>query len=178
MTARGTFSSARNVRSSTAPVRKFLSFVRTNAPPLPGFTCWNSTTVMRPSGRFNAMPFFRSLVETLTLLSLGGGSDDQVLGELGEGHGRVVGDHEGVLDADAADAGEVHAGLDGHHVTRGQGITRRPGHPWGLVDLEADAVARPVDERVGPAGFVDDGAARVVDSRALDSGSHRRAPSL
>src|SRR4051794_2576860 len=118
MTASGTFSSARNVRSSTAPVRKFFSFVRTNAPPLPGFTCWNSTTVIRPSGRFRAMPFFRSLVETLTLLSSGGGlrrggSHDQVLGELREGHGRVVGDHEGVLDAHAADAGEVHAGLDG-----------------------------------------------------------------
>src|SRR3954469_2638734 len=97
--ASGTFSSARNVFSSTAPVRKFLSFVRTNAPPLPGFTCWNSTTVMRPSGRLSAMPFFRSLVETLTLLSLGNGSHDQLLGELGEGHGRVVGDHEGVLDA-------------------------------------------------------------------------------
>src|SRR6478736_1658671 len=95
MTARGTFSSARNVRSSTAPVRKFLSLVRTNAPPLPGFTCWNSTTVMSPSGRFRAMPFLRSLVETLTLLasglSEGVGSHDQVLGELGEGDGRVVG---------------------------------------------------------------------------------------
>jgi hypothetical protein len=26
----------------------FLSLVRTNAPPLPGFTCWNSTTVTSP----------------------------------------------------------------------------------------------------------------------------------
>ena len=24
----------------TLPLRRFLSFVRTNAPPLPGFTCW------------------------------------------------------------------------------------------------------------------------------------------
>src|SRR4029078_8593607 len=138
MTASGTFSSARNVLSSTAPVRKFLSLVRTNAPPLPGFTCWNSTTVMRPSGRFRAMPFFRSLVETLTVLSLGNRSDDQVLRELGEGHGRVVGDHEGVLDTHAADAGEVHAGLDGHHVTRSQGTTPRSGHPTRLVALHPD----------------------------------------
>jgi len=37
--ARVTFSSARNVRSMTAPVRTFLSLVRTKAPPLPGLTC-------------------------------------------------------------------------------------------------------------------------------------------
>src|SRR3954451_7078656 len=136
MTASGAFSSARNVRSSTAPVRKFLSFVRTNAPPLPGFTCWNSTTVMRPSGRFSAMPFFRSLVEMLIGSALGPSGraaratlrcglgcdsgrrplrspvdahfDDEVLGEFREGDGPVRGDHEGVLDADATDAGEVH----------------------------------------------------------------------
>src|SRR4029453_12129441 len=122
MTASGSFSSARKVRSSTAPVRKFLSLVRTNAPPLPGFTCWNSTTVMSPSGRFRAMPFFRSLVETLTARSLARagqpGLDDQLLRELGEGHGTVARHHEGVLDAHATDAGEVHAGFDRHHVTR------------------------------------------------------------
>src|SRR5579862_8726849 len=60
-----TRSSARNVRSSTAPVRTFLSLVRTKAPPLPGLTCWNSTTLNSPSGRSRVMPFFRSLVETL-----------------------------------------------------------------------------------------------------------------
>src|ERR1700731_3533442 len=103
MTASGTFSSARNVRSRTAPVRKFLSFVRTNAPPLPGFTCWNSTTVMRPSGRFSAMPFFRSFVETLTGPSRSVWRDDEGLRRLGEGHGAVAGDHDGVLDADPAD---------------------------------------------------------------------------
>src|SRR5262245_57434727 len=50
----------------TAPVRTFFSLVRTKAPPLPGLTCWNSTTVTRPSGRSSAMPFLRSLVETFT----------------------------------------------------------------------------------------------------------------
>src|SRR4051794_913026 len=104
------FSSARYVRSSTAPVRKFLSFVRTNAPPLPGFTCWNSTTVMSPSGRFSAMPFLRSFVEMLTdrcAFALGRsetalidesdqGSDEGVLGELGQGLGAARGDDEGV----------------------------------------------------------------------------------
>jgi hypothetical protein len=36
------FSPARNVRSITEPSSSFRSFVRTNAPPFPGFTCWNS----------------------------------------------------------------------------------------------------------------------------------------
>jgi hypothetical protein len=30
----------RKVRSTTLPLRRFFSFVRTNAPPFPGFTCW------------------------------------------------------------------------------------------------------------------------------------------
>ena len=54
---------ALKVRSSTAPVRTFFSLVRTNAPPLPGFTCWKSTTVNRPLSSCSVMPFFRSLVE-------------------------------------------------------------------------------------------------------------------
>src|SRR5690606_1249596 len=103
MTASETFSSARNVFSSTAPVRKFFSLVRTNAPPLPGFTCWNSTTVMRPSGRLSAMPFFRSLVETLTrcspFTSVGPSGHDKFFGGEGEGFGAVFGHHDGVLDA-------------------------------------------------------------------------------
>ena len=37
------FSPARNVRSMTLPSEALRSFVRTNAPPLPGLTCWNST---------------------------------------------------------------------------------------------------------------------------------------
>ena len=40
-----TFSPDRNVLSITFPSFMFLSFVRTKAPPLPGFTCWNSTIV-------------------------------------------------------------------------------------------------------------------------------------
>ena len=37
------FSPARKVLSTTAPEPMFFIFVRTKAPPLPGFTCWNST---------------------------------------------------------------------------------------------------------------------------------------
>src|SRR3954463_4712567 len=112
MTASGTFSSPRKVRSSTAPPATFLSLVRTNAPPLPGFTCWNSTTVTRPSdGRLSAMPFFRSLVEMLHEQS-SEESDDHVLRETGEGIGAVGGDDHRVLDAHAAHTREIHAGLD------------------------------------------------------------------
>src|SRR3954451_21643762 len=118
MTASGTFSSPRKVRSSTAPPATFLSLVRTNAPPLPGFTCWNSTTVTSPSdGRFSAMPFLKSLDEMLKEQSFGcrfecrsGDSDDEVLGEGGEGLGAVGGDDDRVLDAHATHTGEIHAG--------------------------------------------------------------------
>src|SRR3954453_10175831 len=53
---------ALNVRSTTWPVSTFFSLVRTNAPPLPGFTCWNSTTFHSTPSRSSVMPFFRSLV--------------------------------------------------------------------------------------------------------------------
>src|SRR6266446_2512497 len=102
MSASTTFSSARKVRSITAPVRKFFSFVRTNAPPLPGFTCWNSTTVISPSGRLRAIPFFRSLVEMLKKVLSRHPLHHGVLGELGQSLRAVERDDEGVLDAHAA----------------------------------------------------------------------------
>ena len=61
-----TFTPALNVRSTTEPVLTLRSFVRTNAPPLPGFTCWNSTTWNSVPSSSSVIPFFRSLVETLT----------------------------------------------------------------------------------------------------------------
>ena len=42
---RSTFSPARNVLSTTAPLVMFFSLVRTKAPPLPGLTCWKLTTL-------------------------------------------------------------------------------------------------------------------------------------
>src|ERR1041384_6994426 len=39
------FSPARMLRSTTAPVSRFLNLVRVKAAPLPGLTNWNSTTV-------------------------------------------------------------------------------------------------------------------------------------
>src|ERR1700716_1855660 len=60
---------ALNVRSTTLPESTFLSVVRTNAPPLPGFTCWNSTTVQSAPSMLSTRPFFRSLVVATTVQS-------------------------------------------------------------------------------------------------------------
>src|SRR5262247_3238788 len=43
--AGSSFSPERMLRSTTAPVSKFLNLVRVNAAPLPGLTNWNSITV-------------------------------------------------------------------------------------------------------------------------------------
>src|SRR3984885_13837009 len=110
MIACSSFSSARYVRSITAPLRTFFSFVRTKAPPLPGFTCWNSTTLNSPSGRSRLMPFFRSLVETAM----------NVLCEIGQGASAVLGHHQGVLHAHAAMSRNVDPGLDGDDEARGE----------------------------------------------------------
>src|SRR6516165_6436860 len=153
MIACSSFSSARYVRSITAPLRTFLSLVRTKAPPLPGLTCWNSTTLNRPSGRSRLMPFFRSLVETAM----------DVLCEAGQGAGAVLGHDEGVLDTDAAVPGNVDTGLDGHDEAGGEDSSAQLGDGGGLVDIEADAVTGAVLEAVGPAGLRDDGAADAVE---------------
>src|SRR5271169_236048 len=127
----------------TAPLRTFLSFVRTKAPPLPGLTCWNSTTLNRPSGRSRLMPFFRSLVETAM----------DVLCESGQGAGAVLGHDERVLDAYSTMPGNVHTRLHGDDEAGSEDSSAHLGDRWGLVDVEPDAVTRPVLETVGPAGL-------------------------
>src|SRR5215218_9861756 len=61
---------ALNVLSTTLPDSTFFSVVRTNAPPLPGLTCWNSTTVHSSPSRLRTRPFFRSLVVAISCLDL------------------------------------------------------------------------------------------------------------
>ena len=53
---------ALKVLSTTLPDITFFSLVRTKAGPLPGLTCWNSTTFHSCPSRFSVMPFFRSFV--------------------------------------------------------------------------------------------------------------------
>src|SRR5215217_547350 len=83
--ATSTGSSARKVLSRVRPVRTFLSLVRTKAPPLPGFTCWNSTTFMRLPSRLSVMPFLRSLVVAMAVTLPGAGQ--ALLDRLGQ-HGQ------------------------------------------------------------------------------------------
>src|ERR1700729_2547379 len=146
----------------TAPLRTFLSFVRTNAPPLPGLTCWNSTTLNRPSGRSRLMPFFRSLVETAM----------NILCESGQGACAVLGHHQSVLHTDAAVPGNIDTGLDGDDEAGGEDSSAQLADCRGLVDIEADAVPRAVLEALGPAGIGDDPAADVVDLLGCDAGAH------
>ena len=53
---------ALKVLSNTLPFFKLRNLVRTNAPPFPGLTCWNSTTVKSPLSSSSVIPFFRSFV--------------------------------------------------------------------------------------------------------------------
>src|SRR4051812_3033594 len=59
------FSPARNVRSITLPSEARRSFVRTNAPPLPGLTCWNSRTLKIVPSTSMWLPFLNWLVEIM-----------------------------------------------------------------------------------------------------------------
>ena len=57
------FSPARKVLSCTEPSSILRSFVRTNAPPLPGLTCWNSTILKTDPSISMWLPFLNWLVE-------------------------------------------------------------------------------------------------------------------
>ena len=52
----------RYVLSTTAPVSTFLSFVRTKAPPFPGFTCWKYAIAQRPPSISRTIPLRKSAV--------------------------------------------------------------------------------------------------------------------
>src|SRR5205823_12361179 len=53
---------ALNVRSITLPSAALRSFVRTNAPPLPGLTCWNSRILKIVPSTSMWFPFLNWLV--------------------------------------------------------------------------------------------------------------------
>src|SRR6266568_1388467 len=196
MIACSSFSSARYVRSSTAPVRTFFSFVRTNAPPLPGFTCWKSTTPQSWPSRLSVMPFFRSFVVAKSVASPAWGpmvpgpegrraswlKDEQLPGYRGE---QLAGDrasagahHEGVLDPDTTPARQVDAGLDGDGNSGRQ--STRPGIPdhRRLVDLQANAVAGAVTEMPAVPGRADQVPGRRVDVGHVGADGDRRQAGL
>src|ERR1700691_3001894 len=129
---------ALNVLSTTLPDITFFSLVRTKAGPLPGLTCWNSTTFHSCPSRFSVMPFFRSLVLATRRLQL---KDQQFPGGRSKESGSVTCRHDqDVLDADAALCGQVDTRLDGDRNPIRQ-FTRSPvSQHRRLVDLQADAV--------------------------------------
>src|SRR5205085_1110280 len=78
-----------------------------------------------------------------------------------------------VLDPDPAEAFKVDAGLDGDDMARRERVGRHGRNPWRLVDVEPDAVARGVHERVAPARLGDDVAAHLVDLGTFGARLHR-----
>src|SRR5262252_6018785 len=190
--ATSTLTPALKVRSTTLPVITFFSLVRTNAPPLPGLTCWKSTTPQSWPSRLRVMPFFRSLVvATVCRFSCGVAccrglswlQDEQVPGARGEQLGRAGAGphHQGVLDPDAALARQVDAGLDGDGNAARESTGPYGAQRGGLVDLQAHAVPEAVAEVRAvpgrgdhvPGRRVHRGGARAV-SRGLDPGLLRR----
>src|SRR5512132_23560 len=113
---RWNFSPARNVRSTTAPVLRFFTFVRTNAPPLPGFTCWNSTMRQTPPSIPMCMPFLNWFVLTISAIATNLVESAKVRGERGQHLGPIVSDDDEILDADPALPRQVDARFDRHHV--------------------------------------------------------------
>src|SRR5918912_3273460 len=99
---RGNFSPARNVLSTTEPESRLFSFVRTNAPPFPGFTCWNSTMRQTPPSSSMCMPFRNWLVLTTSATAASLVNGHELLRERGQDLGAVVADHDEVLDPDPA----------------------------------------------------------------------------
>src|SRR5437660_816016 len=125
---RGNFSPARNVRSTTEPDPSDFSFVRTNAPPLPGFTCWNSTIRHVCPSSSMCMPFRNWFVETTSATARGYRKAladlDELPREAGQDLERVLAHDREILDPDAAEAGQVDARLNRHAVSHRQRVRR------------------------------------------------------
>src|SRR2546429_2503802 len=108
---RENFSPARKVLSTTAPPFNAFNFVRTNAPPLPGLTCWNSTIRQVWPSSSMCMPLRNSFVETGAIARRRLANEGELFGEGGEQLDAVLADDSEVLDPHAAHAGQVDARL-------------------------------------------------------------------
>src|SRR6266487_1330361 len=166
--ARPTLTPALNVFSVTAPVLTFRSFERTKAPPLPGFTCWNSMIWNSVPSSSRVIPFLKSFVETLTVpvrLQL-----EQLSRRRAQHAASVVGDLHGVLDANAAQARQVHARFHGDDRPGRELVGELETQPRALVDLQPDAVAEPVGERLSVPRLLDGAAHDAIDLASRDPG--------
>src|SRR5712691_7491331 len=169
--ARPTFTPALNVRSITAPVLTLRSLVRTNAPPLPGFTCWNSTIWKSVPSRSRVMPRFRSFVLTLTATYRprqlspereGGSQHHQFLRRSGHHPSARRSDLDHVLDADSPHAVQVDPRLHGHHGPLRKDVGAGDAQRGALVDLQPNSVPQRVLELIAVPGLGDDVASSPV----------------
>src|SRR5215469_11555437 len=176
--ATSTRTPALNVLSTTFPDNTFFSFVRTKAPPLPGLTCWKSTTLQSAPSMLSVMPFLRSfVVATGSLLHANGtavpeSQDEQFLGGRGEylWWSRLVRaastDDEGVLDPDSALAGQIDPRLDGDGNPICKSTCPAARHQRRFVHLKANPVAQAMTEMAAMPGSIDDatgGGVHVAD---------------
>src|SRR6201996_8521592 len=164
--ATSTLMPALNVLSTTLPDITFFSLVRTKAGPLPGLTCWNSTTFHSCRARFSFMPFFRSFVLATRRLQL---QDQQFPGGRSQKSGSVPRRHQQhVLNADAALRGQVNTRLDGDGNPVRQ-FTRSPvPQHRRFMDLQPHSVPEAVLEVPGVPGRLDPLAGRSVHRARLD----------
>src|SRR5687768_8446118 len=142
---RGNFSPARNVLSTTDPEPTLFNLVRTNAPPLPGFTCWNSRMRQTEPSISTCIPFLNSFVETTSATAARRLPDrDELLRRLREPVAAPFGDEHHVLDPHASEARQVDPRLAADDVAGAQFVRRFRPHSRCLVDLETDPVAEAV----------------------------------
>src|SRR5262252_4910604 len=189
--ATSTLTPALKVRSTTLPDRTFLSLVRTNAPPLPGLTCWKSTTLQSWPSRFSVMPFLRSLVVATCVVSPGyrGPSSEFEDEQLPWGHGlgrgeQVTGrcepgpgtNHQGVLNPDAAQARQVDTRLDGEGNPVPECTRLRHAQLRRLVDLQPHPVTEAMAEVLAVTGRGDDVPRGRVHARGGRAGHGRVNP--
>src|SRR6056297_1175757 len=144
---------ALKVLSITAPVRALRILVRTKAPPLPGLTCWNSTTWNSPLSSSRVIPFFRSFTEICGMVVSFDrcSARERSRHRVGERLRAGFGDDEEVLDSESTEADTIEARLDGHHVSGCQLVLGRLRMERRLVDDEADAVSGAVQVPVATA---------------------------
>src|ERR1700730_12301755 len=141
------FSPARKVRSITFPSLARRSFVRTNAPPLPGLTCWNSTILKTVLSTSMWLPLRNWLVEIkvrqCSSRTVGARwrqrvespDGQQILRQAREDLAAALGHDDQVLDPHAEAPGYVHPGLDRNHVAGVQPVLGALRESRALVDL-------------------------------------------
>src|SRR5665648_709501 len=158
--------------STTRPLLSSLSLVRTNAPPLPGFTCWNSTMIHILLSYMMHMPFLKFAVVT----AIGSPSlqFDQFT-RRGAQNARAVGFHDDqVFDSNTAESVQIHTRLDGDDRVLGQHVIASGAHAGEFVDVEADPMAQAVSEVLGEATLRKHRARDLVHVHSDDTRAYRR----